>query len=351
MGIVTALEFLQKTDDYQIPPFCVVFGEESFLRSETLKRLRSLVLSDNDGDFSYTRFDGSSVSYTDVLRATSTLALFGTGRRLVVIEQAETFLSSNKESLEDYISEPSKASVLVLQINSFPSNLRLYKLANSVGLLIDCKQPAKKDVVSWLISRASKECRVSLSHDAAETLVELVGDDLGSLDQETRRLSLLLPTSGRIDINFIRENVGSWRQRKVWDLVDAALEGRTSEALRLFDKLINSGEAPIMVLAQMAASLRKLSAATQLFLDASASGEKLSINIALERVGVRSFFKAKTAEQLKRLGSKRGQKLSQLLVQTDFDLKGGSRSDPRHVLERFIVSISNQEMRTVDFTQ
>ncbi len=348
MGIVTALDFLQKSDDFQIPPFCVVFGEENFLRSETLRRLRSLVLSDGDGDFSYTRFDGTSVSYTDVLRATSTLALFGAGRRLVVVEQADTFLSPNRESLESYINEPSKASVLVLQLNSFPSNLRLYKLANASGLLIDCKQPARKDVVSWLIPWASNKCRVSLSREAAETLVELVGDDLGALDQETRRLSLLLPASGKIDVRFIQENVGSWRQKKVWDLVDAALEGRTAEALRQFDKLVDAGEAPIMILAQMAASLRILSAATQLFLEASASGEKLSINAALEKVGVRSFLKDKTAEQLKKLGSSRGCRLSQMLVQTDFDLKGGSRSDPRHTLERFIVSISNPEMRTVN---
>ena len=52
MGIVTALELLQKPDNFQIPPVCVVFGEEAFLRSKALRRLRSLVLSDDDGEFS-----------------------------------------------------------------------------------------------------------------------------------------------------------------------------------------------------------------------------------------------------------------------------------------------------------
>ncbi len=349
MGIVSGLDFLQKSQYAQIPPFCVVFGEEAYLRSETLKLLRELVLSTDDGEFSYTRFDGSSVSYMDVLRETSTMIMFGTGRRLVVVEQAEMFLSQNKNSLESYIESPNKASVLVLQLSSFPSNLRLYKLANISGLLIDCRPPSRKDVVSWLSSRSPQKRQISLSRETAEILVDLIGDDLGSLVQETRRLALLLPASRAIDASFVREHVGSWRQRKVWDLVDAALSGRVSEALRQLDNLINAGEAPIMILAQMAATLRKLSAASQLFLDAGSSGEKMSVNMALDRVGVRPFLKAKMEEQLKALGLKRGQNLPRLLLQTDFDLKGGSRSDPRHIIERFVVTVSNPEVREIMF--
>lgn len=351
MGIVTALELLQKPDNFQIPPFCVVFGEEAFLRSKALRRLRSLVLSDDDGEFSLTRFDGATVPYSDILRETSTMPMFGSGRRLVLIEQADPFLSQNKELLETYLDEPSKASVLVLQLNSFPSNLRLYKKAATKGLLIDCKPLARKDIAPWLTSWAAKENKVSLSKDAAAVLVELIGDDLGALDQETRRLALLLPPAGKIDVKFVQEKAGVWRQKKVWDLVDAALDGRTAEALSQLDNLINAGEVPIAILAQMAASLRKLSAVTQLFLEASATGTTLTIDVALERVGVRPFLKAKMAEQLKKLGSKRGQKLSVALLQTDFDLKGGSRSDPRQVLERFIVAISSPEMRAADTLQ
>lgn len=349
MGAVAALDFLQRSKVTDVPPFCVIAGAEAFLRTEVLKRLRSLVLSDEDAEFSFTRFDGNVVPFIDVLRETSTLVMFGSGKRLVLVEQADAFVSQNKEKLEKYLEEPSKAGILVLQLNTFPSTLRLYKKASASGLILDCKSPSHKDVVAWLISWASQECKVSLSREAAETLVELIGEDLGALDQETRRLALLASANKKLDANFIQEQAGSWRQKKVWDLVDAALEGNTKEALRQLDKLINSGEVPIAILAQMAYTLRKLSAATQLFAETRPDQSKMTINAALDKVGVRPFVKAKTADQLKKLGSRRGIMLSNMLLQTDVDLKGGSKVAPRHILEQFIVKISSLELRGGNF--
>lgn len=348
MGVVSALEFLQSSDANVIPPFCVVAGDEAFLRTEVIKKLRTQLLPGGDSEFSFSRFDGTTAPYMDVLRETSTMVMFGTGKRLVLVEQADQFISQNKDRLEDYINEPSRAGILVLQAASFPSNLRLYKKTSAQGLIIDCKALTRKDVVPWLVSWASKECKVSMSRDAAETLIELLGEDLGALDQETRRLALLVSTGGKLDVDFIREQAGSWRQKKVWDLVEVALEGKTAEALRQLDKLLNAGEVPIALLAQMAYTVRKLSAATQLFAEADPKLPKLTIGGALDKVGIKPFLKAKTTEQLKNLGSKRGLKLSKLLLQTDIDLKGGSKAAPRHVLEQFIVQISSPELKKHD---
>ncbi|MBR2003686.1 MAG: hypothetical protein IJ991_05840, partial [Thermoguttaceae bacterium] len=61
--------------------------------------------------------------------------------------------------------------------------------------------------------------------------------------------------------------------------------------------------------------------------------------------GVKPFFRAKYAEQLKKLGRRRGERLAQALLEADVDLKGGSRSDPRLTLERFLVRFSSPEAR------
>ena len=348
MGVVATLEFLQRSKDFPIPPFCVVFGTESFLRAEAVAKLRSLILSDEDSEFSFSRFDGNTATFRDVLQETCTMVMFGVGKRLVLVEQADNFISQNKENLIDYIDEPSKSGVLVLQLGTFPSNLTLYKKASSHGLILDCKPPSRKETIAWLVQRSTKKCGLNITRDDAETFIELIGDDLGALDQELHRLALLSPPNGQIDANFIQNNVGGWRQKKVWDLVDATLDGRTSDALQQLEKLLEAGEVPIAILAQMAATIRKLSAATQIFLEAESLSPKMEVGAALDRVGVKPFVKAKYAEQLKRVGSIRGKRLSELLLQTDYELKGGSKSDPRHILERFIVQISSAELRRAD---
>ena len=93
-----------------------------------------------------------------------------------------------------------------------------------------------------------------------------MGNDPGLLDQEVRRLALLTPNN-KIDVNLIKENVGYWKQEKVWNLIDVALEGKTSEALQQLDKLLLAGESPIGILAQLGFTLRKLSAVNQILLN------------------------------------------------------------------------------------
>ena len=345
MGAVSALDFLKTPERYPVQSVCVIAGDEAFLRSVVFKKIRATVLSDQDADFCLSRFDGNETSYRDVVRETAMTALFGSGRRLVVVEQAESFLSQNKEKLETYVDEPNQAGVLVLQVVSFPSNLRLYKKVAEKGLIIDCKALPRRSIPAWLQNWVAQNSQATLTREGADILVDLVGDDLGVLDQEARRLSLLA-NNGAIDVNLIRDHVGTWRQRKVWDLVDAALDGKTAEAMRQLDKLIEAGEAPIAILAQMSATIRKLAAACELFYEAGKNPDvpRPTINSVLDQVGVKDFVKVKTSEQLKKLGSRRGRYLIQTLLNADLDLKGGSRTAPRLVLERFIVQISAPQM-------
>ena len=349
MGVVSALDFLKTPEKYPIPPVCVIAGDEAFLRLVVFKKIRATILCDQDADFCLSRFEGNETSFRDVVRETAMTALFGSGRRLVVVEQAESFLSQNKEKLESYVDEPSQAGVLTLQVVSFPSNLRIYKKIAEKGLIVDCKALSRRAIPAWLQDWVVQNCQATLTSEGADILVDLVGDDLGVLDQEVRRLSLLAD-NGAIDVNLIRNNVGTWRQRKVWDLVDAALDGKTSEAMRQLDKLIDGGEAPIAILAQMSATLRKLAAACEIFYEAGKNPDvpRPTISAVLDQVGVREFVKEKTTEQLKKLGSKRGRYLIQTLLNADLDLKGGSRTEPRVVLERFIIQISAPQMRSFE---
>ena len=349
MGIIPALEFLKNTSQSPIPSVCAIAGDEAFLRHLAFMKMRSIVLDEQEADFSLSRFEGSETTFKDVLRETAMVTLIGSGKRLVVVDQAEPFVSQYKTHLEKYVDEPNKAGVLLLILASFPANTRLYKKIAKDGLVVECKSLQGRQIPNFLKEWAPKVCQASFTNESVEALVDLVGDDLGMLVQETRRLALLAP-DGKISAGLVREQGGSWRKRKVWDFVDAALDGKTAEALRQLDKLLAAGEAPIAILAQTSATLRKLAAAAELYLEQEKTPNAMRLSVAsvLGRVGVRSFAISKTAEQFKKLGSKRGKYLVQNLLETDLDFKGGSRSDPKIILERFIVMISAPQMRPFD---
>ena len=101
------------------------------------------MLGGDDADFSLTTFEGRGTLFRDVHEVLSTVAMFGGGQRLAVVENADDFVTRYRPQLEDYVAKPSRSGVLVLDLDSLPSNTRLYKSIAADGLLIDgdCPRP------------------------------------------------------------------------------------------------------------------------------------------------------------------------------------------------------------------
>jgi DNA polymerase-3 subunit delta len=166
---------------------------------------------------------------------------------------------------------------------------------------------------------------------------------MGLLDQELAKLAAAAGQSA-ITAELVQQLVGGWRAKTAWDMLDAALEGRTKQALVELDRLLLSGEMPIAILGQIAASLRRFAAAARHIEQAEAAGRKTSLRQALEAAGVKPvpFIMNKAEAQLKQLGRQRAGQLLSWLLEADLALKGGSSSPPkaRIVLEQLLVRIS-----------
>jgi DNA polymerase-3 subunit delta len=334
-----AIDYLAAPDKTPARPVCVVFGDEVFLKRQILLRLRQEVLGD-EGDLSFSAFEGSSAVLRDVLANLSVLAMFGRGQRLAVVEEADDFVSRYRAELEDYVAKPKSSGVLVLDVKSWPSNTRLYKAVAAEGLTIDCSAPTATVLTRWLGAWAKQTHRIQLAAAAADTLVEMVGPELGLLDQELAKLALATGPGGNVTSEMIQELVGSWRTKTAWDMLDAALDGKPSDALVQLDRLLLAGENPVAILGQISASLRRFAAATQLILQAEATGRRISLRDVLGQTGIKPYFLAKSESQLRRLGRQRGAQLYDWLLEADLDLKGDSQLPMRTVLEQLLLRLA-----------
>ncbi len=337
---IHALEYLAQAGKNPPRPVCAVFGDELFLRRQALVKLRETVLGGEEGDFSFTAFAGDNSDFRDVLAELSTVAMFGSGKRLVLVEEADDFVSRFRSQLEDYVSRPSRSGVLVLDIDSLPANTRLYKLIAAEGLLIDCSAPAEARLTKWLVEWAKQRHKIQLSAAAADALVELAGPELGLLDQEIAKLATSIGEQKRITPEMVGRYVGGWRVRTTWEMLDAALDGKVPEALRQLDRLLASGEQPVGILGQISASLRRFAAATRLVLQAEGAGRRSVLSQALEQAGVKPFVLQKAERQLRRLGRQRGCQLYEWLLEADLDLKGQSAMPARLILERLVLRLA-----------
>lgn len=321
-----------------LPPVCVVFGDEAFLKRHTLGRLRRLVVADQDADFGVTVFDGAEALWPDVLEELSTQPMFG-AKRVVIVRQADPFVTQYRAALEEYVSRPRAAGVLVLEVQTWPATTRLYKLVEARGLQIDCRALRPAEVPGWIAAWARQEHGIDLTSAAAGALVEMLGPELGLLDQELTKLAVCAGRSACVDVDLVRQ-MAAWRARTVWDMLDAALEGDLATALAELDRLLLAGETPVGILGQMGASLRRFAAATSAVLRAEQEGRKMPLRHALRTAGVHPYYLDKAERQLRHLGRQRGQALLRWLLETDLALKGASHLAPRIILETLLVRIA-----------
>lgn len=345
-----AIDYLSSPKKHAVRPVCVVFGDEALLKRHVLRGLRRAALggeNEADADFSFTVFEGRKATIEDVLAELSTVAMFGGGQRLVLVEEADEFVTRYRSELEDYVAKPRSTGRLMLEVRSFPGNTRLAKAVISQGLAIECNAPKAAKLTDWLVSWAGGTHRTKLARTAAEMLIEMVGPELGLLDQEVARLALLVEPGGEITAKSVQQTVGSWRAKTTWVMLDTALGGRVSEALTQLDRLLLAGESPIGLLAQISSTLRRFAAATRLILQAESLGRRLPLRTALEQAGFKSFALGKAQQQLRQLGRDRGAGLLGWLLEADLALKGASSMPPRLILERLILRLATPASRAV----
>jgi DNA polymerase-3 subunit delta len=340
-GVVNALEFLSHPDKFAPGNVCAVFGDDAFLKGEVLVTLRRKLISGDDAEFGLSVFAGREVQLRDIHDSLASVCLFGDGQRVVIVEEADSFVSEYRAELEDFVAKPARG-VLILDVKTWPSNTRLAKAVTGTGLAIKCEAPNERQIKAWLTQRAKSVHNVRLDSAAADTLLELVPPELGILVQEIAKLELVVGPDRVISEKLVQENVGGWRTRQVWDMVDAAAEGRAAEALGYLDRLITSGEKPFGLLPQMSSTLRKFAIATQIIEAAEKSRQRISHREALSQAGIPPFKLGDAERQLRQLGRQRAKQLTEWLLATDLAMKSHNSSDDRArmELERLIVRLS-----------
>ncbi len=166
-GTIHAFELLNKPPETPARGICPVFGSERFLKKLVIKKLLEW-LTGPDADFSLTELDGNVCQWHDVADELATRTLFGgDGPRIVVVDDADAFVSQYRDQLEKLLEKPPLNGLLVLVVDSWAGTTRLYKRIDKSGLQIHCDAPTTKrgssksrddaKIIKWLVDRAKKQ--------------------------------------------------------------------------------------------------------------------------------------------------------------------------------------------------
>jgi len=331
-----------KNDTSRCPVY-VIHGKDRRRVTDSADAIARQVLADADPQLSLSRLEGNNIELADVLDELRTLP-FLSPCRLVMIKDADSFITKYRQPLEAYLEAPSPTGVLILLPESFPATTRLAKIAAKIGQVISCEPIKPKELARYLITYAKEQYGLKLNQEAAELLRELAGDDSGILCCEVDKIAAYLagPDNPKTEItlNDVQAVVGHNRLYNVFHVIDALTAGKTAEALSLLNHMLNQDrDAQYTAVGAFAWHFRRLYQA-RILLDKKLSEGEI---IRQSRIWANQeqFMQQVKKLKIEQLGS-----ILEQLMRIDQASKTGAGS-VRTGLEKLIVQFSTGKRRAV----
>lgn len=321
---------LEKSAKVEVKPVFVVAGKEYYLKSLVCEKLEAAILPEG-AEMARSLFDGESTDWASVKDDLQTPP-FGSAVRLVLVKDADDFVSKHRERLEKYLEKPSSCGVLVLEVTSWKSNTRLAKIVpDAQTMMCEPKKPAMlaSFLSKWCVSRHQKK----IASDAVQMLLEQVEPDLGLMEQELAKLAVYTGERDTITAKDVDTLVARNRSSTVWVMLDALAAGQPGTAFMTLQQLIEQGEDPQGLFAGMAWQLRKMAQAHRLLQDGA------SLQGAVAQAGLPPFKAQSIQQHLKQLGTK-SDRLFDWLLEAENTLKSSGQIAPAAVLERLLVRLA-----------
>jgi len=354
----SALDILQRPAEWSLgtPSLVALVGAEPFLSFHMLALLRDRLCPDEaDRAWAWREFSGDAApDPRDVFDEAATVPLFAGATRAAVVRSADTFVSAARETLEKLANAPRGTSpggrgLVILELKSLPSNTRLAKAIAKHGLIVDTSIPPRANLAAWVRQWSQSRHGIQLAAATSQRLLERLANNLGQIDQALARLAAATDPAAKKNIippEAVDDFAGSPQERTAWGMIDSAATGDAREAIGQLAALLDGGENPIGIGAQIAAVLRRLSAAARLLALPAGGGRPAGVEPALREAGVAAWPKAlaQARESLMQLGARRARQLPSLLLDLDLALKSDASRGlrARLALERLFCKMSRQ---------
>lgn len=300
-------------------------GANSFMLQQEQHRIIDAFLSEH-GDMGLERLDGEEVDYDRIRESLESLP-FLVARKLVVLRagSANKQFSENAERLLKALPETTD---LVLVEPKIDKRLTYYKLLKRVTDFKELNELDGGGLARWLVEEAKRQGG-ELAISDANLLVNRLGVNQQLLANELAKLLLYSPIVTKEIILQLTEPAP---QSTIFDLLDASLNGRTKQALELYEEQRQQKVEPAQIIALLAWQLHVLALVkTAVDRDANAIASSAKINPFVVRKSL-AIAGRLTLSQLKELVSR---------VRTlDMRLKSES-IDPDEAMRHLLIEMSH----------
>lgn len=311
----------------------ILWGPDDYTLSQALNELKKEADTASPFSAGITTLEGHQTS-PDQVRSVCATAPFFSGKRLVVIyglmeryepkgKQGRPRKTNQEKREEEYKSFAAvfenipESTIVALVEGPLSGNNPLFKELGGKAV-VKSYPPLKDAQLRLWIQKRIKDLNGSISTQAVDSLVKLVGSNLWVMNNEIEKL-VLFASDRRIGDSDVKTLVSQTEQSDVFAMVDAILELKADVASQRLQSLLRRGSAPTYLLFMLCRQIRLIVRARELKKQGTSEGEIQT------RLGVTSSFVIrKTLEQSSRYSLARLREIYRQLLVADLWIKTGT---------------------------
>ncbi len=306
----------------------LVTGPEEFLGERAVARVRAAVRQrDFEAELSETGAETLTMATLGELAAPS---LFSS-TRCVVVRNLEDLPEESVAGLLDYAASPAEDVALVLVHGGGQKGSGVLARLRKLEAVTEIRSASLsgRDFPPFVADELRSH-QVRIDRDAAEFLVQAVGQDLRGLSAAASQLAN--DFGGQpVTTDMVKRYFGGRAEAKSFAVADHALNGRAAQALEELRWALDRGTAPVLVTSAVAGSLRSL---------ARLKGAPRGMRNAdlMREVGVPSWKLDQLRRQAHGWEDAGLGRAIRTVARADADIKGQA-SDASYALEKMVLDV------------
>jgi len=235
----------------------LLFGNENYIKKKCIKELKEKVISKDLESMNLDIFQEKKIEARKIFDACKTVP-FMNEFRLVIVKDSELFIQGSKNESEkaaENIKNIPDSSILVFIEDNVDKRGKLYKAVLKNGSCIECKTPSEREMIDWVL-KFSAENGIKMSKNVALYFIRNINSGMETAVGEIKKLLDYVGKGGRVSEKDIDAVCTKSLEVKIFDMVAAIGNKKTTIALDIYNNMILTKEAPIMILAMIARQFR-----------------------------------------------------------------------------------------------
>jgi len=213
-------------------PIYLLMGEEAYYIDKISDFIQANVLDENQREFDLTVVYGKDTDMVNIVNAAKRYPMMSP-YQVVIVKEAQ--LIKNWESLQFYINNPLKSTILVFDYKYGTPDKRKKWVQDisKIGVVFESDKLRDYEMSAWINSYARSK-NVTIDEKTIGMLTEFLGTDLSKVANELDKLLLTMPAnSNRITPEHVEKNIGISKDFNVFELQAALIEKKTLKANRI----------------------------------------------------------------------------------------------------------------------